>query len=189
MRLGRSLRGPGGQKGKDLERLAQSHFVGEQAVTAHLAEMVHPLDAAPLVGAKDSSGIRWRLGRREHPLAPRLHLGRKRHLEPGVVEKGKYEILQERRASFLRLLNVAPPRAVRLPLLRGQGDDPEVGKDDGWPPRFRSAETSESVSILSPALNIQRRFRPASPCTRSATASISRSACPSGGSPSCRRAR
>jgi hypothetical protein len=55
---------------------------------------------------------------------------------------------------------------------------PMLGRITGWPLRFSSAVTSVSVSILSPARKIHRRFRPAPsaparPATFSATASIS----------------
>ncbi len=44
----------------------------------------------------------------------------------------------------------------------------------GWPPRRRSADTSLSVSIRSPARKIHRRLRPGiARQARSATASIS----------------
>ena len=79
--------------------------------------------------------------------------------------------------------SAAPPSCVSSMLRRQELYDshfsaesatmPRLGRMTGWPPRLRSAETSLSVSIRSPARKIHRRLSPASPTARSATASIS----------------
>ena len=128
------LRGPGREKGQDLERLAKAHFVGEEPVAVHLAEVVHPFDAAPLVRAQDLRQLRGGVRGSQDLLAPGLHLGRERELEARVVEKGEHQVLQLGRAALLRLLDILAPGAVRLPPFRREGDDAEVGQDDRLAP-------------------------------------------------------
>ena len=115
------------QQGDDLRGLAQAHLVGEQAVAAGLAEVVHPLDAAPLVLAQILRQHRRGRGRGQHLLPPRADLGAQRHLDAMVVEQRKNQIGRDL-AVGLGVREVAPPLVVAFPFLRRQRHDAEVGQ-------------------------------------------------------------
>ena len=91
-RCGRPATGRVASRASTWQRLAQAHFVGEQTMAADVAEVVQPLDAAPLVGPQAVGQRGGRDGRGEHALAPRLDLGGKRDLEAVVVEQRKNQI-------------------------------------------------------------------------------------------------
>ena len=172
-RCGRPSTGRVAQQGQHLPRLAQTHFVGEQTMAADVAEVVQPLDAAPLVGPQAFGQRGRRDGRGEHALAPRLDLGGKRDLEAVVVEQRKNEIGRQFAIGLDGLLDRAAPLRERLPLLGRERHDAEAGQDDGRAAAARvSTSTSSSVSRRSPARKIQRSLRPA-PLRLSACASIS----------------
>src|ERR1039458_4602194 len=88
----RPVRGRAGrQKREHLQGLAETPLVGEKAVAADFAEMMHPLDAAALVRAEALGERRRALRGGQHALPPRLDFGRKRDLEPRVVEQRKHD--------------------------------------------------------------------------------------------------
>ena len=124
----------GREQGQHLDGFAESHFVGEQAVTADIAEMVHPLDSTELIRTQQL-GQHGRCQRgREHALAPRLNLRGQREPEARVAKQRKNQIRRERPLlrciGTLRLLHIFLPRVKRRPFLRRERDDADAGQED-----------------------------------------------------------
>ncbi len=134
---------PRGEQGQHLARLAEAHFVGEQTMAADIAEVVQPLDAAPLVGPQAFGQRGGRDGWGEHALAPRLDLGGKRDFEAVIAEQRKNQIGRQFAVGMDGLLNRAAPLGERLPPLGRQRHDAEAGQDDG-----RAAAPGQHLHLL-----------------------------------------
>ena len=112
-----------------LERLAETHLVGEEAMAADLDKMMHPFDAAVLVGTEQlgQSGRGFR--RCEDLPAPRLDLGREGELQFRVGEEREDKVRRQRPLA-VGLGDVLLPGMEGLPARGLEGDDAEVGQDD-----------------------------------------------------------
>ena len=100
-------------KREHLQGFAQPHLIRQQAVTTHVAQMVHPLHSPPLIRTQYFRQLRRGRSRREHGLTPCFQFGRKRQFETRVAVERKDKI-RRNLTGGLGIRDVALPRLDRI---------------------------------------------------------------------------